>query len=139
MSYILVVEDDPDHRDLIRLVLGRSYRGMPVRMASSGEDALQVMRREGLPRMVLVDVDMPGLSGQATVRRIREGSVGSVLPVVMLSTSDESEGVRACLDAGADSYVRKPLALSDWERTMGAVADYWLLHDASSGGRADAG
>jgi len=138
MSYILVVEDNPDHRDLIRLVLGRSYRGMPVRMTASGEDALGLMESEGLPRIVLVDVDMPGLSGQATVRRIREGCAGRLLPVVMLSTSDEPEDVRACLEAGANSYVRKPLALSDWGRTMGAIADYWLLHDSSVGGKADA-
>src|SRR5690606_26546405 len=139
MSYILVVEDNPDHRDLIRLVLGRSYRGVPVRMAASGEDALKLMESEGLPRIALVDVDMPGLSGQATVRRIREGKAGRLLPVIMLSTSDESEDVRACLEAGANSYVRTPLALSDWGRTMGAVADYWLLHDSSSHGTADAG
>ena len=139
MSYILVVEDNPDHRDLIRLVLGRSYRGVPVRMAASGEDALKLMESEGLPRIALVDVDMPGLSGQATVRRIRERSGSRLLPVIMLSTSDESEDVRGCLEAGANSYVRKPLALSDWGRTMGAVADYWLLHDSSSHGTADAG
>jgi CheY-like chemotaxis protein len=142
MSYILVVEDNPDHRDLIRLVLGRSYRGIPVRMTASGEDALELMESQGLPRIALVDVNMPGLSGHATVRRIREGRAGRLLPVVMLSTSDEPEDVRACLEAGANSYVRKPLTLSDWGRTMGAIADYWLLHDtsagASAGGTADA-
>lgn len=139
MSYILVVEDNPDQRDLIRLVLGESYRGMRVRIAPSGEDALKLMENEGLPRMALVDVDMPGMNGQDTVRRIRDSSAGSLLPVVMLSTSDEPEDVRACLDAGANSYVRKPLALSDWERTMGAVADSWLLHDTTARGRANAG
>lgn len=87
--------------------------------------------------MALVDVGMPGLSGPATVRRIRRLGAGGMLPVVMLSTSDESADVRACLEAGANSYVRKPLTLSDWDRTMSAVTDYWLLHDRSASGRSD--
>jgi len=137
MSYILVVDDDADHRELIRLVMGPAYRGMPVRLASSGEDALRVIEREGVPCLALVDVEMPGLDGEGTVKRIREQDEARALPIVMLSTSDDADDIRACLQAGANSYVRKPMALSEWGRTIGAVADYWLLMDASSKLRAD--
>jgi len=139
MSYILVVDDSDDHLELIRLVLGPSYRSLPVRTCDTGQAALDLLATGRIPRMIFVDVNMPGLDGPATVRLIRANAACRAVPIVMLSTSDESRDIRDSLAAGANSFVRKPIALSDWGRTMGAVVDYWLLHDESARALADAG
>jgi DNA-binding response OmpR family regulator len=100
--HILVVDDDPDIRGLVRELLER--RGFAVTEAKDGQEALRTFfsRR---PDLVVLDVSMPGLDGWQTLERIRELSDA---PVVMLTAkATELEKTRG-LRAGADDYVTKP-------------------------------
>ena len=104
MSYrrILVVDDDPDIRGLLRVLLDR--RGFAVTEARDGQEALRAFYTER-PDLVVLDVAMPVLDGWKTLERIRELSD---VPVVMLTAkADELEKTRG-LRAGADDYVTKP-------------------------------
>jgi DNA-binding response OmpR family regulator len=99
---VLVVDDDPDVRELVSTLLGRA--GYLVAEAPDGRAALKALY-ERHPDLVVLDVNMPDLDGWATLERIRELSD---VPVVMLSArGEELEKVRA-LRAGADDYVTKP-------------------------------
>jgi DNA-binding response OmpR family regulator len=99
---ILVVDDDPDIRGLVRELLDR--RGFAVTEARDGQEALRVFFDER-PDLVVLDVAMPGLDGWKTLERIRELSD---VPVVMLTAkATELEKTRG-LRAGADDYVTKP-------------------------------
>jgi DNA-binding response OmpR family regulator len=99
---ILVVDDDPDIRGLLRELLDR--RGFSVLEAGNGQEALQVFFDER-PDLVLLDVQMPVLDGWKTLERIRELSD---VPVVMVTAKGtELEKTRG-LRAGADDYVTKP-------------------------------
>ena len=100
--HILVVDDDPDIRGLLRELLDR--RGFSVAEARDGQEALRVFFDER-PDLVFLDVAMPGLDGWQTLERIRELSD---VPVVMLTAkATELEKTRG-LRAGADDYVTKP-------------------------------
>jgi DNA-binding response OmpR family regulator len=99
---ILVVDDDPDIRGLLRELLDR--RGFAVTEAGDGQEALRVFF-DTRPDLVVLDVAMPGLDGWKTLERIRELSD---VPVVMLTAkATELEKTRG-LRAGADDYVTKP-------------------------------
>jgi DNA-binding response OmpR family regulator len=99
---ILVVDDDPDIRGLVRELLDR--RGFTVTEARDGHEALRAFYAER-PDLVVLDVAMPVLDGWKTLERIRELSD---VPVVMLTAkADELEKTRG-LRAGADDYVTKP-------------------------------
>jgi DNA-binding response OmpR family regulator len=99
---ILVVDDDPDIRGLVRELLDR--RGFAVNEAKDGQEALRVFFDER-PDLVVLDIGMPGLDGWKTLERIRELSD---VPVVMLTAkATELEKTRG-LRAGADDYVTKP-------------------------------
>jgi DNA-binding response OmpR family regulator len=99
---ILVVDDDPDIRGLVRELLDR--RGFTVTEARDGREALRAFFSER-PDLVVLDVAMPVLDGWKTLERIRELSD---VPVVMLTAkADELEKTRG-LRAGADDYVTKP-------------------------------
>jgi len=99
---VLVVDDDPDIRDLVRELLERA--GYQVADASNGREGLRVLY-EMRPDLVLLDVNMPELDGWATLDRIRDLSEA---PVIMLTArTGELEKVRG-LKAGADDYVTKP-------------------------------
>jgi len=100
--HILVVDDDPDIRTLLRELFDRT--GFSVAEAGDGEEALRVFFDER-PDLVVLDVAMPRLDGWQTLERIREVSD---VPVVMLTAkATELEKTRG-LRAGADDYVTKP-------------------------------
>jgi DNA-binding response OmpR family regulator len=100
---ILAVDDDPDILRLIRREL--SNAGFEVWPAVSAEDALEVVSRQGLPHLALVDILLPGVDGLALARRIQEWSD---LPIIMLTSVDEEETVVQAIESFAEDYVRKP-------------------------------
>ena len=99
---ILVVDDEPQIRRVLRSTL--TSRGYEVHDARTGEDALESIRESRFD-LVLLDVNMPGMSGLAACREIR---ASSEVAIIMLTVSDSEGDKVAALDAGADDYVTKP-------------------------------
>ena len=104
---VLVVDDDDAQRELIRTVLGRA--GFSTVDAASGEEAMAAARRH-LPRLVVLDVRMPDLSGYEVCRRLRD-EFGAAVSIVFLS-GERTEGFdrAAGLLVGADDYLVKPFS-----------------------------
>jgi len=107
MGHILVVDDEPQIRRVMRTTL--VAQGYEVSDARTGDDALALIRSEKYD-LVLLDVNMPGISGIQTCREIR---LGSDLPIIMVTVrSAERDKVQA-LDAGADGYLTKPFSVAE--------------------------
>jgi two-component system KDP operon response regulator KdpE len=102
---ILVVDDEPAIRRALRLPLVEL--GFQVAEASRGEEALQTMR-SAIYDVVLLDINMPGIGGIETLRRIR--TLSPRLPVLMLTVRDQEEDKVEALEMGADDYVTKPFS-----------------------------
>ena len=104
---ILVVDDDPQIRRVMKATLvGHNYEVIEAR---TGEDALETMPKES-PNLILLDMNMPGMSGLDTCRAIR---AGSDTPVIILSVRNTEKDKVAALDAGADDYVTKPFGIEE--------------------------
>jgi len=106
-SRILVVDDEPQVRRVLRSTL--SALGFVVSTADNGEAALQLLREEKF-NLILLDINMPGLSGLETCRAIR---AGSEVGIVMLTVRNRAEDKIEALDAGADGYVTKPFDVNE--------------------------
>jgi two-component system KDP operon response regulator KdpE len=106
-SRILLVDDEVQLRRAIRTTL--SALGFVVSDAESGETALELLRTERFD-LVLLDINMPGVSGIETCRAIRARSEVSIL---MLTVRDRAEDKIQALDAGADGYVTKPFDVNE--------------------------
>jgi two-component system, cell cycle response regulator DivK len=105
---ILVVEDNPLNRKLVRDVL--QVAGYDVIEAQSGEEGLAVAQ-EDPPDLVLMDLQLPGIDGTETLRRLREGNLGPDVPVVAVTAFAMAEDrERAALD-GFDGYLEKPISV----------------------------
>ncbi len=102
---VLVVDDEPAIRRALRPPLVEL--GFQVAEASRGEEALQVLRSSAYD-VVLLDINMPGIGGVETLRRIR--TFAPRLPVLMLTVRDQEEDKVEALDMGADDYVTKPFS-----------------------------
>ena len=105
-STIMLVEDDDLNRSLLRQLLQTS--GYRVVEAGNGPDALKVARREH-PKLILMDLNLPGLDGIGAPRRIREQAELRKIPIV-ITTAFDAPGIReAAFDAGCNEYLIKPL------------------------------
>ena len=102
---ILVVDDDPAVTSLLRR--GFTYEGYEVHAAGSGAEALQ-LARDHAPRLVILDIMMPGMDGLDVCRRLREAD--GTLPILLLTAKDAPGDQIKGLDIGADDYVTKPFS-----------------------------
>lgn len=109
---ILVVDDDPDLRRGLVLLLGKEYE---IREACDGPACLRTLA-EFLPDLLLLDVAMPGMSGIEVLRSAR-ASRGS-LPVLMLTAQADLELARQALDLGASAYITKPFDFGELRREV---------------------
>jgi DNA-binding NarL/FixJ family response regulator len=117
-SRVLIVEDDAQARDMELDLLTQA--GFVAATASSGEEALSVIRDE-LPRVVVLDVKLPGVSGYEVLRQLRD-EFGEVLPVLLVSgVRPEPYDRAAGLMAGADDYLTKPFAPEEFVARVRAL------------------
>jgi two-component system KDP operon response regulator KdpE len=107
MGHILVVDDEPQIRRVMRTTL--VAQGYEVSDARTGDEALDLIRSEKYD-LVLLDVNMPGISGVQTCREIR---LASDLPIIMVTVRGAERDKVQALDAGADGYLTKPFSVSE--------------------------
>lgn len=106
-AIILVVDDEPQIRRVMRATLAN--HGYTIKESKSGEEALESFRDEK-PDLILLDVNMPGMSGVETCREIR---ASSDVPIIMLTVRNTEKDKVQALDAGADDYVVKPFGIEE--------------------------
>jgi two-component system, OmpR family, KDP operon response regulator KdpE len=104
---ILIVDDEPQIRRVMRTTL--TSQGYSVVEAKSGEEALDLIRRERAD-LIILDVNLPGISGLETCREIR---ASSDVPIIMLTVRNTERDKVQALDAGADDYVVKPFGVEE--------------------------
>lgn len=132
---ILLVEDNPDDEALTLHALESNKIGNAVHVARNGVEALDYLFRTGayagteteLPTVVLLDIKLPKVDGLEVLRRIRADERTRLLPVVLLTSSDEEEDRLRGYALGANSYVRKPVDFDDFVQAAGQLGLYWLL------------
>jgi two-component system cell cycle response regulator DivK len=105
---ILVVEDNPLNLKLVRDIL--QVAGYDVIEAHSGEDGLRAAQQDP-PDLVLMDLQLPGIDGTETLRRLRQGSLGREVPVVAVTAFAMAEDRQRASLAGFDGYVEKPISV----------------------------
>ncbi len=132
-KYILLVEDNPDDEALALRALRRCALAADVIVARDGAEALAKVGAGSpahggrLPEVVLLDLKLPKLSGLDVLRRLRADPRTMILPVVVLTSSNEDEDVLECYRAGANSYVRKPVDFDEFAAAVAELGRFWLL------------
>ena len=103
---LLVVDDNEQNRDMLSRRLVK--RGYAVLTAESGARALEMVRAESVD-LILLDIEMPGMTGLEVLKALRETSTRADLPVIMATARDQGEDIVEALSLGANDYVTKPL------------------------------
>jgi two-component system response regulator len=133
---ILLVEDNPDDELLTLRAFRKSNLGNEVIVARDGAEALDYLFGTGayagrdpndLPHMMLLDLKLPKIDGLEVLRRIRADARTRLLPVVILTTSQEQEDMIKSYSLGANSYIRKPVDFNQFVAAIQQLGMYWLV------------
>ena len=133
---ILLVEDNPDDIELTLRALKRNKIGNEVIVAHDGEEALNYLfcrgayekrDRNDLPAVVLLDLNMPKVSGLEVLRQIRSHNPTKLIPVVIMTSSKEEQDVMNGYALGANSYIRKPVDFEQFAECVRHLGLYWLV------------
>jgi len=129
---ILLVEDDPGHARLIEKNLRRSNINNHILTINDGQRAIDYLFNEGeyansqpdSPLLVLLDLNIPGVDGYQVLKRMKEDPRTKRIPVVILTTTDDSREVAKCYNLGCNVYVTKPV---DYEQFSEAICKIGLF------------
>lgn len=129
---ILLVEDNPDDIALMLHALNDNRIANPVVVAEDGEQALQTLfgtheqAESGAPALILLDLNLPKRNGLEVLRELRNHPNTRLVPVVILTSSLEPSDRLNAYQAGANSYLRKPVDFDEFVHVAQQVGSYWL-------------
>jgi two-component system response regulator len=133
---ILLVEDNPDDEALTIRALRKGNVVNQIDVAHDGAEALDYLFRTGrfagsgpieLPQVVLLDLKLPKIDGLEVLRRVRADARTRMLPIVILTSSNEQIDMVNGYSLGANSYVRKPVDFDQFTEAVRQLKLYWLL------------
>ncbi len=133
---ILLVEDNPDDEALTLRAFERSNIMNQVVVVHDGVEALDYLFARGafadrdpaeLPELVLLDLKLPRVDGLEVLRQLRADARTRLLPVVVLTSSDEERDIVESYSLGANSYIRKPVDFTQFTEAVRQLGLYWLV------------
>lgn len=127
--HILLVEDNPLDADLIQRALHKVEAGIRLEIAADGEEALAYLERwekgSPLPVVILLDLKLPKISGLDVLRRLKTHPKYKLLPVVVLTSSNELLDIREAYALGANSYILKAIDYDQFSSAVNFIYRYW--------------
>jgi len=133
---ILLVEDNRDDAELALRSLSRSHLTNPIHVVKDGQEALDFMFCAGeyahrsiddLPKVILLDIKLPKVDGLEVLRQLKSDDRTRLVPVVLLTSSQEEKDMIAGYGHGANSYIVKPVDFQQFSSVMTSLGMYWLM------------
>ena len=140
---ILLVEDNPDDRELMKLAFAREEIPHNLIVFSDGIEALNYLigqenyneesaeldndgETNMMPALIMLDLNLPKINGIEVLRRIRAHPKTRLLPVVIISSSNEPQDLIDSYINGCNSYIRKPIHFTQLQKFVKEISTYWL-------------
>ena len=132
---IVVADDDADDRMLIEEALEESRLSNPVDFCVDGQDLLEYLNREGqwselskegLPGLILLDLNMPRMDGRTALEKIKADDRFKRIPIVILTTSKSEEDIVRTYGLGVNSFITKPVTFDGLVSIVQALTHYWF-------------
>jgi two-component system, response regulator len=126
---LLLVEDNPSDEELTLHVLQQNNLANRIQVVRDGAEALEFLfnNSETIPRLILLDLKLPRVSGLEVLARIKADTRTKTIPVVVLTSSREDADLRACYEHGVNSYIVKPVDFIQFTECVRQLGLYWLL------------
>ena len=137
---ILLVEDNPDDETMTLRAMRKSNITNEIIVVRDGAEALDLLFATGqyagrnlsqVPQLIILDLKLPKIDGLEVLRRLRAAPHTRLLPVVILTSSNEERDLLQGYGLGANSYVRKPVDFGQFAEAVRQLGLYWLLLNES--------
>jgi two-component system, chemotaxis family, response regulator Rcp1 len=129
---VLLVEDDPGDVELTREALKTVKMSIALHVVQDGDSALKYLKQHPpyqsavRPDLILLDLNLPKMSGREVLRAIKGDETLSSIPVIILTTSESDADIAACYYLGANCYITKPLGLEAFIKAVHTIDDFWF-------------
>ena len=138
---ILLVEDNPDDRELMKLAFAQGEITHNLIVVSDGIEALDYLHKQasnnngevakdfsltGMPSLIMLDLNLPKINGIEVLRRIRADPRTRLIPVIIISSSTEPQDIIDSYINGCNSYIRKPIHFTQLQIFVREISTYWL-------------
>ncbi len=133
---ILVVEDNPDHAELILRVLKKHHLANTIFTVADGQEALDFLFARGRfaeravengPRLILLDLKLPRVDGLDVLKKVKSDPRTKAIPVVVLTSSQEEWDISESYKLGVNSYIVKPVTFENFTNAISELGFYWML------------
>ncbi|MEN8121552.1 MAG: response regulator [Bacteroidota bacterium] len=135
LAVVLLVEDNPADQQLTIRAFRKGRVNTNLQIASDGVVAMEYLRGEGkyhdrkthpIPDLILLDINMPRKDGKQVLKEIREDKTLKIIPVVMLTTSDQEKDVVDSYNLGVNAYISKPVRINEFLEVVNKLEDFWF-------------
>ncbi|MEI8280630.1 MAG: response regulator [Bacteroidota bacterium] len=132
-SYILIAEDDSDDRFLLQAAFEENGFQDKLHFTENGIELMSFLQSvqtsggaQGLPRFILLDLNMPKKDGREVLKELKEDIVLKKIPIVVFSTTNSEHEMNHCYELGANSYITKPNSFEALMQTIANLRNYWM-------------
>ena len=129
---VLLVEDDPADVELTREGLKDSKMMVHLSVVDDGVEAMKFLRQEppyvdaARPDLIILDLNMPKKDGREVLQDIKKDEALKCIPVVVLTTSQDTFDIQRCYEWGANCWITKPIGLEEFIKIVNSVHDFWF-------------
>lgn len=127
---IFYVEDDPDYAFIMENALSEVSEKVKIAIVEDGVDAIQSLKKfeqeRYRPKLILLDLNLPGLSGIDILKKIKEIPYLKYIPVILFSTSDHPNDIKSSYEFGANAFITKPDGYNNLIDCVKKLHDFWF-------------
>jgi CheY-like chemotaxis protein len=135
--HVLLIDDDPDHVFLITRAIRQAVpQATTATIDESGAALARLRDAKPAPDLILLDINMPGLSGLDVLAQIKADARLRCIPVVMLTSSELASDIARAYELGAGGYISKGTLAQDLQAVLGHTLLYWSVMRRAAGGSA---
>lgn len=126
---ILLIEDD----QIDRMTIQRSFKNLNIKnsldMANNGQEGLEYLRKvKEIPCLIILDINMPKMNGLEFLQIIKKHEVYKIIPVVVLTTSNDENDKKTCYENGVAGYIIKPIDYREFQEVVKTLNNYWNIN-----------
>ena len=126
---VLFIEDDMIETMKLQRAISKFDSRHKITEAKNGEEALESLKQGNLPDIILLDLNMPRMSGTEFLSKLKADDRLKYLPTIILTTSENRVDLLRCFEIGIAGYIIKPLKYEDYESKLKKVFDYWEISE----------
>ncbi|MEO9513158.1 MAG: response regulator [Flavobacteriaceae bacterium] len=126
---VLFIEDDMIETMKLQRAISKFQSKHKIIEAKNGEEAMDILKKGDLPEIILLDLNMPRMSGIEFLTILKSDDKLKYLPTIILTTSENRVDLLKCFEIGIAGYIIKPLKYEDYESKLKKVFDYWEVSE----------